>query len=119
MLNLIIAGKDVSGLVKDQGIVRGVTYRNEKDRVTLSGKRYTNRVRKLVYEISFEPMAESDIKSLLESLEENYVPVQYKDPVLGLINKKFIPEIGELELSLEDKDGVSYWSGFVLGLEEQ
>lgn len=118
-MNLTIGGKDVSGYVQEQGIVRGETYRNEKSRVTLSGKRYVSRIKKLTYEISFEPMSETDLKALFEVLEDTYVSVSYRDPVLGLINKKFIPTIGELELALEDKDGVSYWSGFVLGLEEQ
>lgn len=116
---LTIGGKDVSSQVKDQGILRGVTYRNERSRTSLSGKRYISRIKKLTYEIAFEPMSETDLKSLFEVLESTYVQVIYRDPILGLINKKFIPSIGEVELTLEDKAGVSYWSGFTLGLEEQ
>lgn len=117
-MHLFIAGTDYSDSVQDKGIVRGEIYRAVKSRVTLGGKRYVTRVKKLSYDISFDPMEESKLKTLVEALDSDLVSVTYKDPVLGTISRQFIPTPKSVELVLEDKDGVSYWSGLELNLEE-
>lgn len=117
-MHLFIAGIDCSNSVQDKGIVRGEVYRAVKNRVTLGGKRYVTRVKKLSYDISFDPMEESKLKALVEALDSDLVSITYKDPVLGTISRQFIPTPKSVELVLEDKDGVSYWSGLELNLEE-
>lgn len=84
----------------------------------MGGKRYVSRVKKLSYDISFDPMEESRLKTLSEDLDADLIPIVFKDPVLGIISKKFIPTPKSVELIMEDKDGVSYWSGLELNLEE-
>lgn len=116
---LVIGGINLSDYVQDQGIVRGEIYRATKSRITLGGKRYLTRVKKLTYDISFDPMEESDLKRLAEIIDSDYVSVIFKDPVLGTIHKQFIPTPDDQELILEDRDGISYWSGLELNLEEQ
>lgn len=115
---LFISGKNYSDCVQEKGITRGEIYRAVKSRVTLGGKRYVSRVKKLSYDISFDPMEESRLKDLSEDLDADLISVVYKDPVLGVISKQFIPTPKSVELILEDKDGVSYWSGLELNLEE-
>lgn len=117
-MHLFIAGMDYSDFVQDKGITRGEVYRATKSRVTLGGKRYVSRVKKLSYTISFDPMEESTLKTLLEALNYDLVNVTYKDPVLGMISRQFIPTPKAVELILEDKAGKSYWSGLELTLEE-
>lgn len=118
-MHLILGGMDVSKYVKDGGIRRGETQRSVKSRVTLEGKRYVSQIRKLTYRITFDPMSEGDLQTLATIIAGDYIQVSYKDPVLGYICKSFIPEVGNISLVLEDKNGVSYWSGLVLDLEEQ
>lgn len=117
-MHLFIAGIDYSNCVQDRGITRGEVYRVIKSRVTLGGKRYVSRVKKLSYDIAFDPMEESKLKTLIEALDSDLVAVVYKDPVLGNIAKWFIPTTKSVELILEDKAGISYWSGLEVNLEE-
>lgn len=117
-MHLFIAGIDCSDSVQDKGIVRGEVYRAMKSRVTLGGKRYVTRVKKLSYDISFDPMEESKLKTLVEALDSDLVSLVYKDPVLGTISRQFIPTPKSVGLVLEDKTGVTYWSGLELNLEE-
>lgn len=117
-MHLFIAGIDYSDCVQEKGITRGEIYRAVKSRVTLGGKRYVSRVKKLSYDISFDPMEESKLKALIEAVDADLISVIYKDPVLGIISKQFIPTPKSVELILEDKAGVSYWSGLELNLEE-
>ena len=118
-MHLFIAGINCSDSVQDQGITRGVVYRASKSRVTLGGKRYVTRIKKLSYDITFDPMEESKLKALLEALDTDTVSMTYKDPVLGTISPQFIPTPKAVELVLEDKNGVSYWSGLEVNMEEQ
>lgn len=118
-MHLFIAGVDYSDSVQDKGITRGEIYRAVKSRVTLGGKRYVSRVKKLSYDIVFDPMEESKLKALLEALNSDSISVTYKDPVLGMISRQFIPTPEPVELIVEDKNGVSYWSGLEVNLEEQ
>lgn len=115
----IMDGVDLSPHVQESGIVRSTTYRNTKSRVTIEGKKYRGKVKKLVLEIPFDPMSEGDLQEVLRVVDQDYVDVQYKDPVLGMILKTFIPSIGEISLVMEDRGGVSYWSGLSVELEEQ
>ena len=117
-MHLFIAGVDYSDSVQDKGITRREIYRVVKSRVTLGGKRYVSRVKKLSYDIAFDPMEESKLKALLEALNSDLISVTYKDPVLGMISRQFIPTTDSVELILEDKNGVSYWSGLEVNLEE-
>lgn len=117
-MHLFIAGIDYSNSVQDQGITRGEVYRASKSRVTLGGKRYVTRIKKLSYDIAFDPMEESKLKTLIEALDSDLVSMTYKDPVLGTISRQFIPTPKAVELVLEDRNGVSYWSGLELNLEE-
>ncbi len=118
-MRLIIGGIDVSDKVQDGGVTKGSVYRSVKERVTLGGKRYVSRVKKLLYTIAFDPMSEQDLKNLVRVIDQDYVQVVYKDPVEGFVYSTFIPDLDSVELILEDRDGVSYWSGLVLTLEEQ
>ena len=115
----IMNGVDLSRYVKESGIIRGTTYRNTKTRVTIEGKKYQGKVKKLVLEIPFEPMSEDDLQEVLKLIDQDYVEVQYRDPFLGMVLKTFIPSIGEISLVMEDRGGVSYWSGLSVELEEQ
>lgn len=115
----IMDGIDMSNQVQEAGIIRNTTYRNTKTRVTIEGKKYQGSVKKLSLEVPFEPMSEDDLQRVLRVLDQDYVNVQYKDPVAGVVIKTFIPTIGEISLVMEDRDGVSYWSGLSVGLEEQ
>lgn len=115
---LYISGRDYSDCVQEKGITRGEIYRAMKSRVTLGGKRYVSRVKKLSYDISFDPMEESKLKRLSEDLDSDLISVIYKDPVLGIISKQFIPTPKSVGLILEDRNGVTYWSGLELNLEE-
>lgn len=115
----IMDGVNLSSHVQESGIVRGTTYRNTKSRVTIEGKKYQGKVKKLVLEVPFDPMNETDLQSVLRIIDQDYVDVQYKDPVLGTIVRTFIPSVGEISLVMEDRDGVSYWSGLSVELEEQ
>lgn len=115
----IMDGIDLSHHVQESGIVRGTTYRNTKSRVTIEGKKYQGKVRKLVLEVPFDPMNEEDLQRVLRTIDQDYVDVQYKDPVLGMILKTFIPSVGEISLVMEDRAGVTYWSGLSVDLEEQ
>lgn len=117
-MHLFIAGIDCSNSVQDRGITRGEVYRAVKSRVTLGGKRYVSRVKKLSYDISFDPMEGSKLKTLIEALDSDLVSMTYKDPVLGMISKQFIPTPKPVELVLEDRNGITYWSGLELNLEE-
>lgn len=117
-MHLFISGRDYSDCVQEKGITRGEIYRAVKSRVTLGGKRYVSRVKKLSYDISFDPMEESRLKTLSEDLDADLISVIYKDPVLGIISKQFIPTPNPVELIMEDRNGVSYWSGLELNLEE-
>ena len=118
-MHLLIGGLDVSKHVQEGGITRGETYRNSKSRTTLEGKRYVSKIKKLVYTVEFDPLSESDLRRLIHVLDGDYVSVAYKDPVLGHVYKTFIPTISDMELILEDRHGISYWSGLVVALEEQ
>lgn len=115
----IMDGVDLSQHVQESGIVRGTTYRNTKSRVTIEGKKYQGKVKKLVLEVPFDPLSETDLKRVLQSLDQDYVDVQYKDPILGIVLKTFIPSVGEVSLVMEDRNGISYWSGLSVELEEQ
>lgn len=115
----IMDGVDLSSHVQESGIIRGTTYRNTKSRVTIEGKKYQGKVKKLVLEIPFDPMSEAELQDVLRIVDQDYVDVQYKDPVLGMILKTFIPSVGEISLVMEDRGGVSYWSGLSVELEEQ
>ena len=115
----IMNGADFSRHVQESGILRSTTYRNTKSRVTIEGKKYQGRIRKLVLQVPFDPMSEDDLQEVLRVIDQDYVDVQYKDPVLGMIIKTFIPSVGEISLVLEDRGGVSYWSGLSVELEEQ
>lgn len=115
----IMDGVDLSCHIQEAGITRNTTYRNTKSRVTIEGKKYQGKVKKLVLGIPFDPMSEEDLQTVLEVVDQDYVDVQYKDPVLGIIIKTFIPSVGEISLVMEDRDGVSYWSGLSVELEEQ
>lgn len=115
----IMDGVDLSQHVQESGIVRSTTYRNTKSRVTIEGKKYQGKVKKLVLEVPFDPLSETDLKKVLQSLDQDYVDVQYKDPILGVVLKTFIPSIGEVSLVMEDRNGISYWSGLSVELEEQ
>lgn len=115
----IMDGVDLSCFVQESGITRSTTYRNTKSRVTIEGKKYQGKVKKLVLEVPFDPLSEGNLQRILEVVEQDYVDVQYKDPVLGIIIKTFIPSVGEISLVMEDRDGISYWSGLSVGLEEQ
>lgn len=117
-MHLFIAGRDYSDCVQEKGIIRGEIYRAVRSRVTLGGKRYVSRVKKLSYDITFDPMEESRLKTLSKDLDADLINIVYKDPVLGIISKQFIPTPKPVELILEDKAGVSYWSGLELNLEE-
>lgn len=115
----ILDGKNLSGYVQDTGITRSTIYRNTKSRVTIEGKKYQGKIKKLLYEVNFEPMSEEDLQLVLRVLDQDYVQLQYKDPVLGMILRTFIPSIGEVSLAMEDRDEVTYWSGLSVELEEQ
>lgn len=115
----ILEGIDLSHHVQETGIVRGTVYRNTKTRITIEGKKYQGRVKKLTLEVPFDPMSEDDLHEVLRIIDQDYVSLQYKDPGLGMILKTFIPSVGETTLAMEDRDGVSYWSGLLVELEEQ
>ena len=115
----IIDGIDLSQHVQESGIVRSTTYRNTQTRTTIEGRKYQGKIQKLVLKVPFDPMSESDLQKVLRSIDHDYVNVQYKDPILGMILKTFIPTVGEISLTLEDRAGVSYWSGLSVELEEQ
>lgn len=115
----IMDGIDLSHHVQESGIIRRITYRNTKSRVTIEGKKYQGTVKKLVLEVPFDPMSEDDLQEALRVIDQDYVDVQYKDPVLGTIFRTFIPSVGEISLVMEDRGGVSYWSGLSVELEEQ
>lgn len=118
-MTLIIDGVNLSPHVQESGVVRGTTFRNTKTRTTIEGKKYQGKVKKLLLEIPFDPMSETDLKTVVSAVDKDYVSVQYKDPILGSLNRTFIPSVGEVSLIMENKNGVSYWSGFVVNLEEQ
>ena len=115
----VLGGMDVSNSIQDQGITRGTVERLVKTRITLGGKKYKSTVKKLSYNLKFDPMPESDLKTLIETIDADCIGFIYRDPILGLINKQFIPTVEPVELILEDNDGVSYWSGLEVNLEEQ
>lgn len=115
----VLGGMDLSNRIQDQGITRGTVYRLVKTRITLGGKKYKNTVKKLSYDIKFDPMPDDDLKTLIEILDSDCIGFIYRDPVLGLINRQFIPTVEPVELILEDNNGVSYWSGLEVNLEEQ
>lgn len=115
----IMDGVDLSCHVQESGIVRGTTHRNTKTRVTIEGKKYQGKIKKIVLEVPFDPLSEDDLQAVLRIIDQDYVDVQYKDPILGMVLKTFIPTVGEVSLVMEDKDGVSYWSGLSIELEEQ
>lgn len=116
---LFIGGVNCSPYVKENGITRGYVYRATRSRVTLGGKRYVSKVKKLNYGIVFEHLEESTLKSLVEALNGDTVSMVYKDPVLGTISKQFIATPADTELAMEDSGGVTYWSGFEVTMEEQ
>lgn len=115
----VFGGMDLSNRIQDQGITRGTVDRLAKTRITLGGKKYKSTVKKLSYDVKFDPMPEEDLKTLLEILDCDCIGFIYRDPVLGLINRQFIPTVNSVELILEDNNGVSYWSGLEVNLEEQ
>lgn len=115
----IMDGIDLSGHVQESGIIRSATYRNTKTRITIEGKKYQGRVKKLSLKIPFDSMSEVDLQKVLKIVDQDYVDVQYKDPVWGTVLKTFIPTIGNVSLAMEDHAGVSYWSGLSVDLEEQ
>lgn len=118
-MHVILGGVDVSCYVTDQGVTRGTVDRVVKTRTTLLGKKYVSKVKKLAYAIEFEPMDEATLKSLVQVLNADTVGMSIKDPVLGKIYKQFIPEVEPVDLIIEDVDGITYWSGLQLSLEEQ
>lgn len=118
-MHLIIGGIDVSSYVQDGGIARGEVQRNFKSRTTLEGTKYVSKIKKLSYNIKFDPVSEEDLRGLLTTLDSDYVSVAYKDPVLGFVYKTFLPTVSSVELVLEDRHGATYWSGLVVYLEEQ
>lgn len=115
----VMDGVDLSPHIQESEIIRGYTHRNTKTRITLEGKKYAGKIKKLVLEVPFDPMDEEDLRTVLEVVDKDYVSLQYKDAVLGVIVKTFIPTIGEVSLVMEDRNGVTYWSGLVVELEEQ
>lgn len=115
----VMDGVDLSAHVQESGIIRGLAYRNTKTRITLEGKKYEGKIKKLVLEVPFDPMDEGDLRTVLGAVDKDYVNLQYKDAVLGVIVKTFIPTVGEQSLVMEDNDGVTYWSGLIVKLEEQ
>ena len=115
----VMGGVDLSQHIQESGITRGTVYRNTKTRVTIEGKKYEGKIKKLVLEIPFDPMSETDLRTVLEVVDQDYVSLQYHDAVLGLIVKTFIPKVGEINLVMEDVDGETYWSGLAVQLEEQ
>jgi hypothetical protein len=115
----IMNGTDLSSHVQESGIVRGTVYRNTKSRVTIEGKKYQGQIKKLTLTVPFDPMSEDNLQTVLSVVDQDYVDVQYRDPVLGIVIKTFIPSVGEISLTLEDRNGVAYWSGLSVKLEEQ
>lgn len=118
-MHIILNGFDASDLVQDQGIVRYPVQRITSERITIGGKKYSSSVEKLGYQISFDPMSEDDLRDLASHLNSDYVNMSYKDPLFGHIFRKFICTVQPLELIVEDQNGVSYWSGLTINLEEQ
>lgn len=118
-MHMILGGVDVSNYVTDDGITRGTIDRVVKTRTTMLGKKYVSKVKKLAYGIEFEPMDETTLKSLVEALDSDTVSMSYKDPVVGNIFKQFLPEVDPVDLIMEDTNGVTYWSGLKITLEEQ
>lgn len=116
---LVMDGVDLSSHVQESKITRGTVYRNTRTRVTIEGKKYEGKVKKLALEIPFDSMSETDLKKVLEVVDQDYVSLQYNDAILGLVVKTFIPTIGDISLIMEDSNGVTYWSGLVVSLEEQ
>lgn len=115
----VVDGVDLSTLVQDYGVDRYLVYRNSKSRVTIGGTRYINRVSKMGFKVPFEPMSENDLKKVVLALDKPYVSLQVKDPIRGVVTRNFIPQLGTSELEMEDRKGITYWSGLSVSLEEQ
>lgn len=115
----VVDGVDLSSLIVDSGIDRSLVYRNSKSRVTIGGTMYVSRVSKILFRIPFEPMSENDLKKVFLALDKPYVNIQVKDPILGVVTRNFLPQLGTSGLEMEDKNGITYWSGLSVSLEEQ
>ena len=115
----VMDGVDLSQHVQESKVTRGTVYRNTKTRVTIEGKKYEGKIKKLALEIPFDAMSETDLRTVLSAVDQDYVSLQYNDAVLGLIVKTFIPRVGDISLVMEDVNGITYWSGLVVSLEEQ
>lgn len=116
---LILGTMDASGIIQEQGITRETVKRVVKTRITIGGLKYEHSVEKLLYTLRFDPMDEETLKGVALNVDRQYVSMSYKDPVLGYIHRKFIPEIRSTDLVMEDNNGVTYWSGLEIALEEQ
>nr|DAH42959.1 MAG TPA: hypothetical protein [Caudoviricetes sp.] len=114
-------GKDLSGIISNSGF--SISYKSRTvgtPRVSLGGLQYSNKTKTVVViDILIDPLTEGEYQELLALVTEKYVTFEYHDPKLGDRSISAIPSDTSSTLVLENIDGVNYWSGISISLEER
>lgn len=114
-------GKDFSHIVADTGF--SISYKSRTvgtSRVSLGGLQYSGKKRTVVVVTApIDPITEAQYQELLAEIAQKYVTLEYHDPQLGDREIEAIPSDTSSTLVLENIDGVNYWNGISITLEER
>lgn len=114
-------GKDFSGIVSNSGF--SISYKSRTvgtPRVSLGGLQYSSKTKTVVTVAAIiDPLTEEEYQELLAEITEKYVTLEYHDPKLGDREISTIPSDTSSTLVLENIDGVDYWNGISISLEER
>lgn len=114
-------GKDFSSIVANSGF--SISYKSRTvgtPRVSLGGLQYSGKKRTVVVITApIDPITEEQYQELLNEVTQKYVTLEYHDPKLGDREIETIPSDTTSTLVLENIDGVNYWNGISITLEER